>query len=170
MELAGSLNPTQNYQEKTVKKRLGTLFLMIGLGLAPVYLSPLPAQAQQDEMQRAYDTGYQNGVNAARRHEPMNLNTGDWHGDRLTSYQRGYREGYESAAGYHGDRDHHAYGDPEAERAYQTGYQNGLRDAERNRQMNPRTDDWHGDRLTAYQEGYEQGYRSSHRDHDHDDR
>ncbi len=161
MELAASQSPRYRHEEKTVKRRLGTLFLIIGLGLAPVYLSPLPAQAQQDEVQRAYNTGYQNGVNAARRNQPMNLNTGDWHGDRLTSYQRGYREGYDSAAGYHGTGDRHTFADPEAQRAYQTGYQNGIRDAENRRQMNPKTDDWHGDRLTAYQQGYDEGHRSS---------
>jgi ribosome modulation factor len=145
-----------------MKKRLGTLLLFVGIAVAPLYFSVPPAQAQQDEMQRAYNTGYQNGVNDARRSRPMNMNTGDWHGDRLTSYQKGYREGYDSAAGIHGDhdRDNH-FADPEAQRAFQTGYDNGLRDAQRNHAMNPKTDDWHGDRLQAYQQGYEQGYRSA---------
>jgi len=128
-------------------KRLGTLFLMIGLSLVPVSFLPRQAHAQQDEVKRAYDAGYQNGVNDARRNRPMNMKTDDWHGDRLTAYQRGYREGYDSAAGYRGEHEHHNYTDPEAQRAYQAGYQNGARDAERNHQMNPRTDDWHGDRL-----------------------
>jgi ribosome modulation factor len=142
-----------------MKKRLGTLFLFIGIAVVPLYLAPLPAHAQQDEMQRAYNTGYQNGVNAARRNQPMNLNTGDWHGDRLNEYQRGYREGYESVAGHHGERRNFA--DPEAQKAYDTGYQNGVRDAERHRQLNASTNDWHGDRLQAYQEGYQEGYRST---------
>lgn len=142
-----------------MKRRLATLFLVIGLGLAPVYFLPQRAQAQQDEMQRAYNAGYQNGVNAARRNQPMNLNTGDWHGDRLTEYQRGYREGFESVAGHHGE--HRSFADPEAQKAYDTGYQNGVRDAQRRRQLNPNTDDWHGDRLQAYQEGYQEGYRST---------
>ncbi len=145
-----------------MRKRFGILFLFVGIVVAPLYLAaPRAAQAQQDEVQRAYNTGYQNGVNDARRNRPMNMNTGDWHGDRLTSYQRGYREGYDSAAGIHGDRDHHNFADPEAQRAYQTGYDNGLHDAQRNRAMNPKTDDWHGDRLQAYQQGYDEGYRSA---------
>src|SRR5271165_407672 len=113
-----------------MRKRFGIVFLFVGLAVAPIYLlAPRTAQAQQDEVQRAYNTGYQNGVNAARRNQPMNMNTDDWHGDRLTAYQKGYREGYESS-GYRGDgdhdhdRDHHNYTDPEAQRAFQTGYQN----------------------------------------------
>ena len=149
-----------------MKKQLRSIAFMLGIGLAPLCLSPVLLHAQQvNEDQRAYDTGYQNGVNAARRNQPMNLNTGDWHGDRLNAYQRGYREGYESITGHHaGDHGYVAaphFQDEESERAYQTGYQNGVRDAERNRAMNPSTGDWHGDRLQAYQQGYQRGYEAT---------
>ena len=54
---------------------------------------------QVNEDQRAYQTGYQNGVNAARDNRPMNNNTDDWHGDRLNVYQQGYQQGYNSVRG-----------------------------------------------------------------------
>ena len=163
-----------------MKKQLRSIAFMMGIAFASLCLSPALLHAQQvNEDQRAYDTGYQNGVNAARRNQPMNMNTDDWHGNRLNEYQRGYKEGYESLAGHH-DYDHDRgyvnapqYQDQESRRAYQTGYQNGVHDAQRNRALNPRTDDWHGNRLQAYQQGYEQGYHSvagRHHDHDDDDR
>lgn len=165
-----------------MKKQLRSIAFILGIALAPLCLSPVLLHAQQvNQDQRAYDTGYQNGVNAARRNQPMNMNTDDWHGNRLNDYQRGYRAGYDSIAGngQYGRRDDDhgrgyvnapQYQDQESQRAYQTGYQNGLRDAQRNHAMNPRTDDWHGDRLQAYQQGYEQGYNSvAGRHHDRDD-
>jgi hypothetical protein len=143
-----------------VKKRLRGLALFTVLGIVPVVGSQVVLHAQQvNEDQRAYQAGYQNGVNAARANRPMNLSTGDWHGDRLNDYQRGYHEGYESVAGHGHDNDRYG-NDPERQRAYQTGYQNGVNAAEHNRPMNANTGDWHGDRLQAYQEGYEQGYHS----------
>lgn len=158
-----------------MKKQLRSIAFMLGIALAPLCLAPVLLHAQQvNEDQRAYDTGYQNGVNAARRNQSMNMNTDDWHGNRLNDYQRGYKEGYQSVAGHHVDDHDRGYvatphfQDQESQRAYQTGYQNGLRDAERNRAMNPSTGDWHGDRLQAYQQGYQQGYDST-RHHDRDD-
>ncbi len=146
-----------------MKKHLRSIALMVGIGLVPVCLSPVPAQAQNED-KRAYDAGYQNGVNAARAHKPMNLSTSDWHGDRVNDYQRGYREGYESVAGY-GDHDRAAYSnDPESRKAYEAGFQNGVRDREQNRGMNEQTGDWKGERLEAYRRGYEEGY---HGEHDH---
>ena len=149
-----------------MKKRLGTLLLLAGIAAAPLYFRPTPLIAQQDEVQRAYDTGYQNGVNDARRNRPMNMKTDDWHGDRLTSYQRGYEEGYRTIAGRSEGR---RYSDPEAQRAYETGFRNGEHARESSRPMNLKTDDWHGDRLEAYRQGYEDGY-SGRRDHDDHDR
>ena len=46
--------------------------------------------------ERAYQTGYQNGVNDAHNNRPMNMNNDDWHGDRLQAYQEGYQQGYRS--------------------------------------------------------------------------
>ncbi len=157
-----------------MKKQLRSLAFLAALAMTPVFLCPVVMHAQQvNEDQRAYQTGYQNGVNAARRNAPMNMNTDDWHGDRLNAYQQGYHEGYTSVAGRgepNGRYDDHYAKDPERQRAYQTGYQNGMNAAQRNRPMNTNTDDWHGDRLEAYQHGYEQGYRSVAGDHhDHDD-
>lgn len=149
-----------------MKKQLRTIAFMLGMAFVPLCLSTVFLHAQQvDEEKRAYDAGYQNGVNDARRHKPMNLSTSDWHGDRVNAYQDGYRKGYASASGYaEGQpmaeaRPH--FDDPEAQRAYDTGYQNGVRAREQNRAMNPSTGDWHGDRLQAYQRGYEDGYRGA---------
>ena len=147
-----------------MKKPLRTIAFLLGIGFVSLVLSPMFLHAQQvNQDQRAYDTGFQNGVNDARQHKPMNLSTSDWHGDRVNLYQNGYRKGYASAAGYaegpSAARAH--YEDPEAQRAYDAGYQNGVRDRERNHAMNPSTGDWHGDRLAAYQRGYEEGYRNT---------
>ena len=152
-----------------IKKQLRGLAFYVALGVTPVLLCPVVMQAQQvNEDQRAYQAGYQNGVNAARANRPMNMSTGDWHGDRVNFYQQGYQAGYNSVRG--GDRDGQYAKDPERQRAYQTGFQNGVNAAQRNRPMNANTDDWHGDRLQAYQEGYERGYRSvGGEHHDHDD-
>jgi ribosome modulation factor len=148
-----------------MKKQMRNIAFMLGMALAPLTLSPVLLHAQQvNEDQRAYDAGYQNGVNDARRHKAMNLTTSDWHGDRVNFYQDGYRKGYASAAGYPTGGpavgEHVHYDDAEAQRAYDTGYENGVHAREENRPMNPTTGDWHGDRLDAYQRGYEQGYQS----------
>ena len=158
---------------KMIKKQLRSFAFGIALVVTPVALCPVLMQAQQvNEDQRAYQTGYQNGVNAARANRPMNNSTDDWHGDRLTAYQQGYQEGYNSVRSAYGERGGQYTKDPERERAYQTGYQNGVNAAQHNRPMNMNSDDWHGDRLQAYEEGYQKGYRSigsDHHDHDHDD-
>jgi hypothetical protein len=138
-------------------KHLRSIALMVGIGLVPVLLTPVPANAQ-NENQRAYDAGFQNGVNTAREHRPMNLTTGDWHGDRVNDYQRGYREGYESIVGHHDQPVADYAHDPEAQRAFQAGYDRGLRDREQHRGMDEQTGDWHGDRLEAYRRGYEEAY------------
>jgi ribosome modulation factor len=152
-----------------VKTGLRSLAFFAALGITPVVVSPVVMHAQQvNEDQRAYQVGYQNGVNAARANRPMNMSTDDWHGDRVNFYQQGYQAGYNSVRGG-GERDGQYAKDPERQRAYQTGYQNGVNAAERNRPMNANTDDWHGDRLQAYQEGYEHGYHSVGGDHHHDD-
>ncbi len=159
-------------------KRFRSIVLTVGIAVAPLCLSPVMLHAQQQNHdQQAYQAGYANGETAARENRPMNMNTDDWHGDRLTAYQQGYQEGYRSVTGRDHDRDRdYSNGryaqDQESQRAFQAGYQNGLRDAQRNHSMNMRTDDWHGERLQAYHEGYREGYRSvdaNHREHHHDD-
>jgi hypothetical protein len=140
-------------------KQLRTVAFYVALGVTPALLCPAVMHAQQvNEDQRAYQAGFQNGVNAARDNRPMNNHTDDWHGDRLNKYQEGYQAGYNSVRGGH-DRDEYAK-DPERQRAFQAGYQNGVNAAQRNRPMDMNSNDWHGDRLQAYQKGYEQGYHS----------
>lgn len=142
-----------------MKKQLRSIAFILGIGLAPLCLSPVLLHAQ-NENQRAYDAGYQNGVNDARAHREMNNHTDNWHGDRVNDYQRGYMEGYRSVDGGH-DHEmgaHAPYADPEAQRAYESGFQNGVHDRERNRPADANSNDWHGDRLSAYQRGYDDGY------------
>lgn len=148
------------FQEKKMPKRFGIVLLAVASALTLFYLSPSTLQAQQNQIQRAHDAGFQNGVNDARNNRPMDLNTNDWRGDRLTAYQQAYQEGYWSVRGGGGENGWQAYQDPEAQRAYRSGYQNGVRAQQNNRPMNLNTDDWHGNRLTAYQQGYQEGYRS----------
>lgn len=150
---------------------LRTFALFFGLSLLLLCLSSAQLAAQQVD-QEAYHAGYANGVNAARANRPMNLNTDDWHGDRLAAYQQGYQEGYRSLT----DRDHHhdhddyagevperwAH-DTESQRAWQAGYANGMNAGRNHQPLNMETGDWHGDRLTAYQDGYRDGYRSGRR-------
>ena len=51
---------------------------------------------------RAYQAGYNNGVNDRMRNKPLNLTTGNWHGVNLQNYQRGYQDGYRSGGGGRG--------------------------------------------------------------------
>lgn len=141
-------------------KQLRNLAFCVALGATPFYLAPVSAHAQQvDEDQRAYQMGYQNGVNDAQDGRPMNLKTDDWHGNRVNIYQRGYQKGYDSVKGYgrEGAFNPNQY-QGEDQQAYQAGYQNGMNDARNSRAMNMATDNWHGDRLNIYQRGYQQGY------------
>ena len=148
-----------------MNKQMRILLLAVGIGLAPFCFSAVPLQAQQNEMQRAHDAGYQNGVNAARQNKPMNLNTDDWHGDRLNAYRQGYEEGYRSIRGA-GENGRHGYQNSEDQKAYQAGYRNGVHDRESNHPMNMSSGNWKADRLDAYRKGYEQGYHA--REHGHE--
>jgi ribosome modulation factor len=148
-----------------MNKNFSIFLLAVGLALVPLCFSPIPMHAQQNEMQRAHDSGYQAGVNDARANRPMNLSTSDWRGDRLTSYRQGYEEGYRSVRGG-GEEGWRSYQNTEDQRAYQDGYRNGVRDREANRAMNVHTSDWKADRLAAYRRGYEEGYRGPHHEHD----
>ena len=151
-----------------MKKQLRLMALIAGIGFAFMYLAPTHLAAQSED-QQAYQAGYQNGITAARNHQSMNMNTGDWHGDRLNAYQRGYQEGYRSVEGHERWEHHDHYAnemperwshDGESQKAYQAGFANGVTDAQNRRGMHPNSEDWHGERLTAYQEGYERGYHT----------
>jgi hypothetical protein len=170
------------------------LALALALGVAPLLMVPVQAHAQwngygqnNNDTQRAYQAGYNNGVNDRNRNKSMNLRTDNWKGINLQSYERGYREGYRSSGGYGrgnggyegGDRDRdrdrdEAYhgGSPygggpyggngqnnDTQRAYQAGFNNGVNDRNKNKSMNLRTDNWRGVNLQAYERGYQDGYR-----------
>lgn len=162
-------------------KQLRNMAFCIALAITPFCASPVlsHAQSQSELDQRAYQTGYQNGINAAHNNRPMNMNTDDWHNQRLTIYQQGYQQGYNSVRGVtaaeHGYQGAQA-GYPAAgmqyqgedQRAYQTGYQNGFNAGKNNRDMNMNTDDWHNNRYNIYQQGYQAGYRAGqHESHHH---
>jgi hypothetical protein len=161
---AGHIHLHQQTGDDFMLKQIRNLTFCVALGAAPFVISPAIAHAQQvNEDQRAYQTGFQNGVNDAQRGRQMNMSTGDWHGTRLNMYQEGYQKGYESVKGHEheGMRGAAAY-QGEDRKAYDAGYQRGVDDAEHHRAMNNGTGDWHGDRLNIYQEGYQQGYRGGH--------
>ena len=50
--------------------------------------------AQNNDTQRAYQAGYNNGVNDRMRNKSLNLRTGNWRGINLQAYDRGYQDGY----------------------------------------------------------------------------
>ena len=85
-------------------KQVRNLAFCLALAITPFLASPIlsHAQSQSELDQRAYQTGYQNGVNAAQNNRPMNMNTDDWHNQRLTIYQQGYQQGYNSVRGVRG--------------------------------------------------------------------
>ena len=82
-------------------KQFRNLAFCLALAITPFTVSPVlsHAQSQSELDQRAYQTGYQNGLNAAQSNRPMNMNTDDWHNQRLTIYQQGYQQGYNSVRG-----------------------------------------------------------------------
>ena len=127
-------------------QNLRRYLLALALGAAPLVVLSVPAHAQwgygqwgngqNSTEQRAYQAGYNNGVNDANQHKAMNLNTGKWNGVNLQAYQRGYEAGYRSenrsaggnyggnyGYGRYGDRDR-GYGDRDRDRGYrdQGGY------------------------------------------------
>jgi ribosome modulation factor len=157
-------------------KQLRNLAFCFALAMTSFAVSPVlsHAQSQSELDQRAYQTGYQNGVNAAQNNHPMNMNTDDWHNQRLTIYQQGYQQGYNSVRGaaaaqpgYPAAAAPMQYQD-EDQRAYQTGYRNGFNAAKNNRDMNMNTDDWHGNRYTIYQQGYQAGFHAGEHERHHD--
>jgi hypothetical protein len=144
-------------------KQIRNLAFCLALGAAPIVVTPVLVHAQAvDQDQRAYQMGYQNGVNDAQEGRAMNMQTSDWHGNRVNLYQQGYQKGYDSVKGY-GRQNAFNPGQYQGEdqAAYQAGYQNGLNDGRNNRAMNMATDNWHGDRLNIYQRGYQQGFDSA---------
>jgi len=93
---------------KTVTK----FVLVLALGATPVVLVPRPAQAQTDAQHRAYQAGFQNGVNDRNQNKPLNLKTDNWKGQNLTAYQRGYEDGYRNRRnnGQYGYNNGYGYG------------------------------------------------------------
>lgn len=157
-------------------RRVTKLVLVVALGCVPVLFSPQHSYAQTSAEERAYQAGYQNGVNDRNRNKPLNLKTDNWHGQNLSAYQWGYKDGYNHRGngrypGYGGNptsyKENSGYGQmyqTDAERrAYQAGFQNGQNDRQKNKQMNLKTDNWKGQNLTAYQKGYQDGYRGPYR-------
>jgi ribosome modulation factor len=137
------------------------IVLAVAVFATSVLIAPIPAQAQNDAQQRAYEAGYQNGVNDRSQNKPLNLSTDNWHGQNLNIYQRGYEDGYSKRSYSRNDAQ---------QRAYQAGYQNGVNDRNQNKPLNLSTDNWHGQNLNIYQRGYKEGYRGGDRDYrDHND-
>lgn len=165
------------------------IILGIALAVTPIAFVSQPAHAQSGDEQRAYNAGHQNGVNDRNQNKPLNLKTGNWHGQNLAAYQRGYEDGYRSAGRpergardddryreHDRDGDHHEDHDRDRDRdrndyrgaqnwtdaqrrAYQAGFQNGVNDRSRNKPLNLTTGNWHNENLPVYQEGYQDGYR-----------
>jgi ribosome modulation factor len=120
------------------------IVLALAVCATPVLIAPVAAQAQNDAQQRAYQAGYQNGVNDRNQNKPLNLTTDNWHGQNLTVYQRGYEDGYGKRRNGQNDAQ---------QRAYQAGHQNGVNDRNQNKPLNLTTDNWHGQNLKVYQRG-----------------
>lgn len=155
------------------------MMLVIVLAAAPVMFVPRQAQAQNDAEHRAYQAGYNNGVNDRNHNKPLNLKTDNWHGQNLQAYERGYQDGYRSVGhgnnwehngegnqGWGHDHDNMANGQNDAQRrAYEAGFNNGANDRSHNKPLNLKTDNWHGENLNYYRRGYEDGYngREHHR-------
>ena len=66
--------------------------LVLALGATPVMIVPRSAHAQTSAEQRAYQAGFQNGVNDRNQNKPLNLKTDNWHRENLSVYRRGYEE------------------------------------------------------------------------------
>ena len=155
------------------------MMLVIALAAAPLALVPRQAQAQTEPEQRAYQAGYNNGVNDREHNKPLNLKTDNWKNENLQAYERGYEDGYRGRQQgdwwkYRGnDRnweserdDAPGYDATNAERrAYEAGFNNGVNDREHNKPLNLKTDNWHNQNLESYRRGYEDGYngREHHR-------
>ncbi len=144
-------------------KKFGEIALMIALAATPVCLAPMQGRAQDDARQRAYQAGYENGVNDREQNKSLNLKTDKWHGENLDAYEKGYENGYRNI-GREYNESHSMSGAPggDEERAYQAGYQNGMNDREQNKPLNLKTDKWHGENLEAYEKGYQDGYQHRH--------
>jgi len=124
------------------------LVLTAALAATPMVVLPQVAQAQQPDTQRAYQAGYNNGVNDRNQGKALNLKTGNWHGINLQAYQQGYENGYRSAgtAYNNGQR----YGYPQAGYGYGQYGNNGYGQYGNNNER------WHRD------------HRDRDRDHDRD--
>jgi len=138
------------------------LVLAAALAATPVVVLPTVAQAQQPDTQRAYQAGYNNGVNDRNQNKALNLKTDNWRGVNLQAYERGYQDGYRRAVnGQYGNngwghddhwRHHHDDDDAYRNQGYngnygygQPGYGNPAYGAQNNASQR------------AYQAGYNNG-------------
>jgi ribosome modulation factor len=53
-----------------------------------------PGVNASDAERRAYQAGFNNGMNDRDHNKPLNLKTDNWHGQNLEIYRRGYEDGY----------------------------------------------------------------------------
>lgn len=139
------------------------LLLAAALAATPMVVLPQAAQAQQPDTQRAYQAGYNNGVNDRNQGKSLNLKTDNWHGINLQAYRQGYENGYRSGGrGAYGG----TYGYPQAGYGYgQYGNYGRHRDDD---------DDYYGqygNNGYGYgQYGNNEGWHRHHRDDDDRDR
>jgi hypothetical protein len=111
-ELIRGRGAEESFMLRTATK----IVLVLALGATPVLIAPPSAQAQTSAEQRAYQAGFQNGVNDRNQNKPLNLRTDNWHGENLSVYQRGYEDGYRHRG--NGQYGNHGYDN----RSYNNGY------------------------------------------------
>ena len=140
--------------------------LALALAAVPMILVPVQAHAQwwgygqngqNNTEQRAYQAGYNNGVNDANKGKAMNLGTGKWNGANLQAYQRGYETGYGSQARNTGGyRNNGGYNNG--------GYYGGGRDrdGDRDRDRNQGSYSYggYGQNNNVTQQAYQAGYNN----------
>jgi hypothetical protein len=154
--------------EDVMLRNLRNFALALAVGAAPLLMAPVQAHAQwygyggqNNDTQRAYQAGYNNGVNDRNKNKSLNLRTDNWKGVNLQAYERGYQDGYRSSGGYgrgnggtwDGDRDRDRDHDRDRDRDREDGYRGG----------NPYGGGQYGgyaqnnDTQRAYQAGYNNG-------------
>jgi hypothetical protein len=148
----------------------------LALGATLFMMAPVQAHAQYGQNsteQRAYQAGYNNGVNDANQHKPLNLTTGNWKGSNLQAYQRGYQAGYRSEnrnlnggnggegnrrdRDHDGDRDRDHDRDPDADRDRGRDDRDRDHDADHDRDRGGNAYPQNSAQQRAYQAGYNNG-------------
>ncbi len=114
-------------KEEFMLRTATKIVLVLALGATPMLIAPQPAHAQTSAEQRAYQAGFQNGVNDRNQNKPLNLKTDNWHGQNLNAYERGYEDGYRHrGSGHHGYNNHGYSNDGYNNHGYDNrGYNNG---------------------------------------------